>query len=200
MLHRFRLGGCAVRLTADCGVLAILATMFSLPPKREVFLKKAPSNLHGRPGGRSRGSGRRSARSRPRERAGAGGEEARANRERVGLVRRRPVHRALDPADQLAADIGDEEAGCRSRASGHIASDGTRRLQTQSGEPVRLLLVHRLVMPTSAARSDMARARHRASASRRSRPARWRRDLDVDLHPGSVGGEHVERHAPSRTR
>ena len=37
-------------------------------------------------------------------------EEARADGEGVGDVRLRAVHRRLDPADDTAADVGDEEA------------------------------------------------------------------------------------------
>ena len=40
----------------------------------------------------------------------AAGEEAGADGERVGLVRSGPVHRALDPADDPAAVVGDEVA------------------------------------------------------------------------------------------
>src|SRR5712691_12720159 len=40
-------------------------------------------------------------------------EASGADGERVGNVGHRPVHRALDPAEDLAATVGDDEAGRR---------------------------------------------------------------------------------------
>ena len=40
-------------------------------------------------------------------------EETGADGERIGLVRARPVHRALDPTDEPAPIVRNEKAGCR---------------------------------------------------------------------------------------
>src|SRR6185503_10159561 len=46
-----------------------------------------------------------------RDEAAASGQEAEANRERVGRVRRGAVHRGLDPSDDPALRVCHEEAG-----------------------------------------------------------------------------------------
>ena len=71
--------------------------------------------------GRSRACRRRSARSCPPGRGGGGGEETRADGERVGRLGRGSVHRALDLADDPAARVRDEVAGGSAQIDGERA-------------------------------------------------------------------------------
>jgi len=49
------------------------------------------------------------------------GEAARADRECIGNIRDRAVHRAVDPADDPPVIVGDEEAGGRAKVGGDCA-------------------------------------------------------------------------------
>ena len=56
-----------------------------------------------------------------RHQAAVAGEAARADRQRIGDVRDRAVHRTLDPADDPPVIVGDEEAGGRTEVGGDCA-------------------------------------------------------------------------------